>query len=86
MELRPSNLVATTPEKHKRAPKRSGLTTGAISPATIAEMSDEDLLSQRMCDLDLKIEGTVLEERIETALKELRAHDLDFKPHFWLSD
>jgi hypothetical protein len=39
-----------------------------------------------MCDLALSIKGSELETRIEKALDELRANDLDFKPHFWLSD
>lgn len=49
-------------------------------------MTDDELLDTRMCDLDLSIKGSILEERIEKALAELRANDLDFKPHFWLSD
>jgi hypothetical protein len=39
-----------------------------------------------MCDLDLSIEGTWLEERIERARDELANRDLRLNPHFWLSD
>ncbi|MEY4668517.1 MAG: hypothetical protein RL518_1216 [Pseudomonadota bacterium] len=53
---------------------------------TLSNMSDEELLNVRMCDLDISIQGTELESRIEKAVDELRANDLDFKPHFWLSD
>ena len=49
-------------------------------------MTDEELLDTRMCDLKLSIKGSLLEERIEMVLNELRANDLDFNPHFWLSD
>jgi hypothetical protein len=39
-----------------------------------------------MCDLGLKIKGTVLEKRIERLHEELEARGLDFRPHCWLSD
>jgi hypothetical protein len=57
-----------------------------LTPQQISEMSDEELLNTPICCLNLAIKGTVLESRIEAALRELRAHQLDFKPHFWLSD
>lgn len=57
-----------------------------LSPSIVAEMSDEELLDQRLCDLNLTIKGGVLEERIQIALRELHERELDFKPHFWLSD
>ncbi len=46
----------------------------------------ERLLDVRMCDLDLSIEGTVLEERIERVHEELEARDIRLQPYFWLSD
>jgi hypothetical protein len=49
-------------------------------------MTDEELLDLRMCDLDIAINGSELESRIAKAVQELRENDLDFKPHFWLSD
>ena len=58
----------------------------SIGHELISSMTDDELLDTRMCDLDLSIKGSILEERIEKALTELRANDLDFKPHFWLSD
>ncbi len=39
-----------------------------------------------MCDLDVRIEGSPLEERIEQLYGELKEHNLRFRPHFWLSD
>ncbi|MER3424384.1 MAG: hypothetical protein C4293_15365, partial [Nitrospiraceae bacterium] len=43
-------------------------------------------LDLRLCDLDLRIEGSVLEERIAQLYQELDERSLRFRPHFWLSD
>lgn len=51
-----------------------------------SRLSDERLLDLRFCDLDLKIEGTWLEKRIDDCYAELDARGLRrFRPHFWLS-
>ena len=49
-------------------------------------MTQRELLSVRLCDLNVSIEGTWLEERIERVQDELAQRDLRFNPHFWLSD
>jgi len=49
-------------------------------------LPDEALLDVRMCDLKLSIEGTELEPRIGEIDAELAARDLNFKPHYYLSD
>jgi len=46
----------------------------------------ERLLDVRLCDLNLKIEGTILEKRINRLYDELENRYLDFRPYFWLSD
>jgi len=51
-----------------------------------AGWEDERLLDLRLCDLDLKIEGSGLEERIAELYSELEARGLRFRPYFWLSD
>jgi hypothetical protein len=51
-----------------------------------ADWPDEDLLQLRICDLDLRIEGTALEERISQLYEELEYRGLSFKPHFWLAE
>ena len=51
-----------------------------------AALPDDELLTWRMCDLGLHIEGTVLEERIERLYDELEYRGIRFRPHFWLSD
>lgn len=50
-----------------------------------ARYSDAELMKMRICDLKLSIEGTILKSRIERLCEELRARDLRFRPHFWLS-
>ena len=67
---------------HKVSP--SGRTKGK-QPAW-SDWPDEQLLEMRLCDLDLAIEGTPLEERIERLEQELEQRGLRFRPHFWLSD
>jgi len=51
-----------------------------------ADWEDERLLDLRMCELDLKIEGTDIEDRISELNRELESRGLDFRPSFWLSD
>lgn len=51
-----------------------------------AELPDEELLSWRLCDLNLRIEGTLLEERIARLSDELGHRRLRFRPHFWIAD
>jgi hypothetical protein len=50
------------------------------------DLSDEELLKVRMCDLNLTIAGTVLESRISQVQHELDQCNLRFTPHYWLSD
>ncbi|MBI2461559.1 MAG: hypothetical protein HYV61_08780 [Candidatus Rokubacteria bacterium] len=47
---------------------------------------DEKLLDLRLSDLDLRIEGSLLEERVQQLYRELEARNLRFRPHVWLSD
>ena len=51
-----------------------------------SQLEDEDLLEIRLCDLGLRIEGTLLEPRIERLYDELAAKGFRFRPHFWLSE
>lgn len=48
-------------------------------------LSEEKLLHVRLCDLDLRIEGTRLEDRIARVHAELSQRGLKFRPHYWLS-
>jgi hypothetical protein len=49
-------------------------------------LPDEDLLDWRICDLELTIERTPLESRVEKLYEELEQRGLEFRPHCWLSD
>lgn len=49
-------------------------------------MTDEQLLDLRLCDLPLRIRGTPLEARVAKLYEEIRARDLRFTPHVWLSE
>jgi hypothetical protein len=57
-----------------------------LAPSEWASWDDERLLASRLCDLDLRIEGSGLEERIDELYRELEAKGIRFRPHFWLSD
>lgn len=48
-------------------------------------LSDEELLELRFRDLDLKIEGTEIEPRVQQLYAELEARGLCFHPRCWLS-
>ena len=51
-----------------------------------AKWSDDKLLDLRMSELDLSIEGSVLQKRIGDLEAELAGRGMVFRPHFWLSD
>ncbi len=48
-------------------------------------LSDEQLLEMRLCDLPVRIEGSVIERRVQRLYDELAARGLRFRPHVWLS-
>lgn len=51
-----------------------------------AAWPDEKLLDLRICDLDVTIEGSYLEPRVQKLNDELAARGIEFRPHVWLSD
>lgn len=48
--------------------------------------SDERLLGMRLCDLPLRLEDSVIPDRIERLYDELAARGLRFRPHYWLAE
>ena len=46
--------------------------------------SEERLLDTRLCDLPLKLEGSIVEPRRQRLYDELDAKGLRFHPHFWI--
>jgi hypothetical protein len=67
-------------------PRRAVRTRPRLPQAEWADAEDEALLDLRLSELELKIEGSDLEERIAELGKELEAQGLQFRPHFWLAD
>jgi hypothetical protein len=56
-----------------------------VGPAW-ADFDDDALLNLRFCDLDLRLEGTELESRIEQLYGEIEARQIVLRPHCWLSE
>lgn len=50
------------------------------------KLTDDELLSMRLCDLKLRIRDTPLESKVEQLNEELRMRGIRFRPHYWLSD
>jgi Putative zinc-binding metallo-peptidase len=50
-----------------------------------SRLPDEELLNLRICDLGLKIQGTLVEPRIEQLYQELDERGLRLRPRCWLS-
>lgn len=55
-------------------------------PPDWSALPDEQLLDVRMCDLPLRIEGTILEERVGALSAELGARGLVFPIRYYLAD
>ncbi len=49
------------------------------------ECSDRELLDLRLCDLDLKIQDTPIQERLERLYEELAEKEIRLRPHVWFS-
>lgn len=74
-------------EKDKgRLSAAEGPTDGHPPEPEWASWSDEALLDLRICDLDLRIEGSPIAPRIEELNAELEARGLRVRPHFWFSN
>ncbi|MCA9082820.1 MAG: putative zinc-binding metallopeptidase [Planctomycetaceae bacterium] len=74
-------MAASVRDRRRRAWPRA-----TFGNPELADLTDDELLDLRFCDLGLTIEGTPLELRIEQLYRELEARRLDFRPHFWLSE
>jgi hypothetical protein len=57
-----------------------------LPPRVWSRWPNERLLDLPLRNLDLSIEGTILEERIEKVAQELESRNIRFRPRFWLSD
>jgi hypothetical protein len=57
-----------------------------VAAPDLANLTDDELLQMRICDLRLKIPGTELESRIQNFYGELAAKGISFKPLCYLGD
>ncbi len=76
--------MASTSRKSRRRASRNGPQRTRRRPWL--RWNDERLLDTRLCDLNLRIKGTFLEECIEQIHDELAHREIRFRPHFWLSE
>lgn len=51
-----------------------------------SQLSEERLLGLRLCDLPLRLERSVIPDRMERLYAELEAKGLRFRPHYWLAE
>lgn len=65
------------------APQRRQATRRSV---VLEEASDEVLLSSRLCDLPLRLEGTLMQRRVQRLHRELQARGIVALPHAWLSE
>ncbi len=81
MKKRSTSKKKTAPKKKrsKKAPTRVRRFTGARS-------SNESLLAMRFSDLNLRWEGTWIEDCIQELYEDLERRGIRFRPHFWLSN
>jgi hypothetical protein len=49
-------------------------------------MRTPKLLGERICDLDLRLEGTFVGDCIREVREELARREIRFTPYFWVSD
>ena len=52
----------------------------------LSHVSDETLLATRLCDLPIRLEGTLMERRVKRLHRELQARNISALPHAWLSE
>lgn len=80
--MMPKKPVRTTHKKKKRS---TVMRVPRKAEPFWADYEEEDLLDLRLCDLDLKLESTVMMSRIQRLYDELAQRDLAIKPHVWIS-
>jgi hypothetical protein len=55
-------------------------------PLALEQADDETLLATRLCDLPLRMEGTLVDRRVRRLCRELQAGDIVALPHVYLSE
>jgi len=73
------------PRSSRVAPSSTAVRGRAREPAW-AHLPDRELLDWRLCDLGVRIEGSIIEERVARIDDELGRRGLRFRPAYWLSE
>ena len=73
-------------EKSTLLTRRSRSDFNRSSEFEWADYEDDELLNVRMCDLGVRLQGSVIEGRIERLYGELEARGIHFRPHCWVSE
>ena len=73
------------PSRARQVRPRNGRTRRARRGRSWARLSDEDLLDLRLCDLDLRLEGSPVERELARLYRELTRRGLAFRPHAWIA-
>ncbi len=89
-----TDIVTTDPGEEVEPPEAAALPHPAsVSPPepgrqepVWAHWADDKLLSLRMAELGVTLDGSAVQERITELYQELADRGLAFRPHFWLSD
>ena len=63
-----------------------GAGRSARQPLVLEDANDQTLLSTRLCDLRLELEGTLMAWRVRRLHRELQAREIVALPHVWLSE
>jgi hypothetical protein len=56
------------------------------APSRLESLEDATLLDMRLCDLPVKLEGTLLARRVARLWRELQKHGIAALPHAWLAE
>ncbi len=70
----------------RERPRRRARPSREITGRRLARMSDEEILGLRLCDLNLSLDGSMVERCIGRLHDELQSKGIGFRPHFWISD
>lgn len=85
-----SRIVAlrsvTSSRKSKAKRRYRAARRYAFGPQHLDELSDDQLLDTRFCQLGLHFEGTPLEQRIARLYEELEYRGIHFRPHCWFAE
>ncbi|MBL8753542.1 MAG: hypothetical protein JNK15_09595 [Planctomycetes bacterium] len=68
-----------------RKPRRKPAARRKATAPWWAELPTEELLDVRLCDLDLRLEGTAMQARLDRLHDELAQKGLLFRPYAWLA-